>query len=168
MTSDRPEPAQEDRSAGNRPEETVFPAVPEHNFAVRRATLIALLVAAIVLPCVFVVAMAISDFRAREAEATDMALRTVRVAEEHALKVFDMNEALDARVVDLVEGLDDAGIRAREAAIHDKLLSIGGGYPQVASMSIFSSDGTLLASSRFYPAPPLSIAGRDDFIGIRH
>jgi len=167
MTSDRPQPAQEDRSAGNRPEETVFPAVPEHNFAVRRATLIALLVAAIVLPCVFVVAMAISDFRAREAEATDMALRTVRVAEEHALKVFDMNEALDARVVDLVEGLDDAGIREREAAIHDKLLSIGGGYPQVASMSIFSSDGTLLASSRLYPAPPMSIVERDDFTGIR-
>jgi signal transduction histidine kinase len=168
MTSDRRESAQEIRGTGNRPEEAVFPAVPEHNFAVRRITLIALLIAAIILPCVFVAVMAFNDFRAREAEATDVTLRTVRVAEEHALKVFDMNEALDAQVVDLVQGLDDAGIRAREAQIHDKLQSIGGGYPQVASMSIFSSEGTLLASSRFYPAPPMSIAGRDDFIGIRN
>ncbi|MFC0399972.1 hybrid sensor histidine kinase/response regulator [Paraburkholderia rhizosphaerae] len=168
MTSDRREPAQESRGTGGRPEETVFPAVPEHNFAVRRITLIALLVAAIILPCVFVAVMAFNDFHTREAEATDLTLRTVRVAEEHALKVFDMNEALDERVVDLVQGLDDAGIRAREAQIHDKLDSIGGGYPQVASMSIFSSEGTLLASSRFYPAPPMSIAARDDFIGIRN
>ncbi len=167
MTSDRPESAQENRGAGNRPDEAVFPAVPEHNFAVRRMTLIALLIAAIILPCVFVAAMAFSDFRAREAEATDVTLRTVRVAEEHALKVFDMNEALDARVVDLVQGLDDNGIREREAAIHEKLQMMGGGYPQVASMSIFSSSGTLLASSRYYPAPPMSIAERDDFIGIR-
>jgi signal transduction histidine kinase/CheY-like chemotaxis protein len=168
MTPDRSESDQETRGTGNRPEDTVFPAVPEHNFAVRRITLIALLIAAIILPCIFVAVMALNDFRTREAEATDMTLRTVRVAEEHALKVFDMNEALDARVVDFVQGLDDAGIHAREAQIHDKLDSIGGGYPQVASMSIFSSDGTLLASSRLYPAPPMSIAGRDDFIGIRN
>ncbi|HEY3600028.1 MAG TPA: ATP-binding protein [Paraburkholderia sp.] len=167
MTSDRPEAAQENRGPGNRPEEAVFPTVPEHNFAVRRMTLIALLIAAIVLPCIFVVVLAFNDFRAREAEATDVTLRTVRVTEEHALKVFDMNEALDARVVDLVQGLDDAGIRAREAAIHDKLQQMGGGYPQVASVSIFSSSGALLASSRLFPAPPLSIAERDDFIGIR-
>ncbi len=114
-------------------------------------TLIALLIAAIVLPCVYVAAMAFSDLRAREADATDLTLRTVRVAEEHALKVFDMNEALDARVVDLVQGLDDDGIRAREAEIHDKLRTMGGGYPQVAAVSIFGQDGTLLASSRFYP-----------------
>ncbi|MEM5434045.1 ATP-binding protein [Paraburkholderia diazotrophica] len=150
-----------------RPDEALFPAVPEQNFAVRRMTLIALLVAAVVLPCVFVAAMAFSDLRSREADATDATLRTVRVAEEHALKVFDMNEALDARVVDLVQGLDDDGIRQREASIHEKLQTMGGGYPQIAAMSIFSGDGTLLASSRFYPAPSVSISQREDFVGIR-
>src|ERR1700761_8490984 len=168
MTSDRSDPRDASRLSAEREDEALFPVVPEQNFHVRRMTLIALLIAAIVLPCVYVAAMAVSDLHAREADATDLTVHTVRVGEEHALKVFDMNEALDARVVDLVQGLDDAGIRAREAQIHDKLDSIGGGYPQVASMSIFSSDGTLLASSRFYPAPPLSIAGRDDFIGIRN
>jgi len=145
----------------------LFPAVPEQNFQVRRITLIALLIAAIVLPCLYVAAMAISDLRMREADATDMTLRTVRVAEEHALKVFDMNETLDARIVDLTDGLDDNGIRAREAAIHEKLRVMGGGYPQVAAVSIFGRDGTLLASSRYFPSPAVSIGERDDFTGVR-
>ena len=167
MTPDRSDPPEASRPAASRQDETLFPVVPEQNFHVRRMTLIALLIAAIVLPCVYVVAMAFSDLRAREADATDLTLRTVRVAEEHALKVFDMNEALDARVVDLVQGLDDDGIRSREAEIHDKLRTMGGGYPQVAAVSIFGENGILLASSRFYPAPLVSIAKRDDFIGIR-
>ncbi|RKT20362.1 signal transduction histidine kinase [Paraburkholderia sp. RAU2J] len=148
-------------------EDASFPAVPEQNFQVRRITLIALLVAAILLPCAYVAAMALSDLRTREADATDMTLRTVRVAEEHALKVFDMNETLDARIIDLTEGLDDDGIRAREAEIHEKLRTMGGGYPQVAAVSIFGSEGALLASSRYYPSPVLSIGMRDDFVGIR-
>ncbi len=167
MTPDRFEPPQASRRTVNRQDEALFPAVPEQNFHVRRITLIALLIAAIVLPCVYVVAMAFSDLHAREADATDVTLRTVRVAEEHALKVFDMNETLDARIVELTQGLDDNGIRADEATIHEKLRTMGGGYPQVAAVSIFGSDGALLASSRFYPAPAVSIAGRDDFLGIR-
>ncbi|MDR6412413.1 hybrid sensor histidine kinase/response regulator [Paraburkholderia terricola] len=167
MTPDRFDPSQASHLSANRQDEALFPAVPEQNFQVRRLTLIALLIAAIVLPCVYVAAMAFSDFRAREADATDMALRTVRVAEEHALKVFDMNETLDSRIVDLAQDLDDDGISAREADIHEKLRVMGGGYPQVAAVSIFGRDGRLLASSRFYPVPTLSVAGREDFTGIR-
>lgn len=167
MTPDRFDPTQANRLSANRQDKALFPAVPEQNFHVRRMTLIALLIAAIVLPCVYAAAMAFNDLRAREADATDMTLRTVRVAEEHALKVFDMNETLDSRIVDLTQGLDDNGIRAGESTIHDKLRTMGGGYPQVAAVSIFGRDGDLLASSRFYPAPPMSIAGREDFTGIR-
>ena len=170
MTPDRFDPTRASRfsrRSANRPDEASFPAVPEQNFHVRRITLIALLVAAIVLPCVYVAAMALTDLRAREADATDMTLRTVRVAEEHALKVFDMNETLDARIIDLTEGLDDDGVRAREGEIHEKLRTMGGGYPQVAAVSIFGREGVLLASSRFYPSPTLAIGTRDDFVGIR-
>lgn len=141
--------------------------MPEPDFAVRRFTLIALLAAAIVLPGIYAAAVVYSNFRARVASATDATVRTVRIAEEHALKVFDLNETLDARVDDLVRGLDNDAIRAHEADIHNKLQSIGGGYPQVASVSIFGPEGVLLANSRYYPAPHASIASRDDFVGIR-
>ncbi|SEE97350.1 Signal transduction histidine kinase [Burkholderia sp. WP9] len=167
MTQDRFDPSSASRLPPGRQDGALFPAVPEQNFQVRRITLIALLIAAIVLPCLYVAAMAISDLRTREAEATDMTLRTVRVAEEHALKVFDMNETLNSRIVDLTSGLDDNGIRAREAAIHEKLRVMGGGYPQVAAVSIFGRDGALLVSSRYLPSPAISIGEREDFKGIR-
>ena len=114
---------------------------PEHDFAVRRMTLIVLLVAAIVLPCIYVVVMAYNDLKTREAAASDVTMRTVRVAEEHALKVFDLSETLDARIVDLVQDMDDATVRNRESDIHEALNTIGGGYPQVAAVSIFGASG---------------------------
>lgn len=141
--------------------------MPEPDFAVRRLTLIVLLAAAIVLPAVYAAVVAVSSYRAGVASATDATVRTVRIAEEHALKVFDLNETLDARVDDLVRGLGNDAIRAHEAEIHNKLQRIGGGYPQVASVSIFGPEGLLLANSRYYPAPHASIATRDDFVGIR-
>lgn len=120
-----------------------FPTgAPEHDFAVRRVTLI-------VLPCVYVAVMAYNDLRTREATARDVAMRTVRVAEEHALKVFDLTETLDARIVDLVQDLDDEAVRQLEADIHDTLNTIGGGYPQVAAVSIFGASGMLLANSLY-------------------
>lgn len=168
MTPDRPvRPDDRLSTPPHRTDDAPFPAAPGHDFTVRRRTLIALLVAAIVLPCVYVAAMAYNDLRTREADATDTTLRTVRVAEEHALKVFDMNEALDARIVELMQGLNDDGIRADEALFHEKLDAIGGGYPQVSSVSIFGRNGDLLASSRFSPPPRVSIATREDFTGIR-
>src|SRR3954454_1881285 len=160
MTQDRFDPHRASRLSADGQGEAGFPAVPEQNFQVRRMTLIALLVAAVVLPCLYVAAMALSDLRSREADATDLTLRTVRVAEEHALKVFDMNVTLDSRIIDLTEGLDDDGIRAREAQIHDKLRTMGGGYPQVAAVSIFGRNGDLLVSSRYYPSPIYSIGQR--------
>jgi signal transduction histidine kinase/CheY-like chemotaxis protein len=151
----------------NRQDDSAALGMPEPDFAVRRITLIALLAAAIILPAVYAAAVAYSSFRSGEASATDAAVRTARIAEEHALKVFDLNETLDARVDDLVRGLGNDAIRAHEAEIHNKLQNIGGGYPQVASVSIFGPEGLLLANSRYYPAPHASIAARDDFVGIR-
>ncbi|RAF08016.1 hybrid sensor histidine kinase/response regulator, partial [Burkholderia multivorans] len=111
MTSDRPAesrtpvtaPADDWQDDGN-----YASGAPEHDFAVRRITLI-------VLPCIYVVVMAYNDLKAREAAASDVTMRTVRVAEEHALKVFDLTETLDARIVDLVQDMKDATVRNEEA-----------------------------------------------------
>ncbi|MEN8512170.1 response regulator [Burkholderia sp. RS02] len=170
MTSDRPADSHAPASAPAddwQDDGTYAAGAPEHDFAVRRVTLIVLLVAAIVLPCIYVVVMAYNDLKAREAAASDVTMRTVRVAEEHALKVFDLSETLDARIVDLVQDMDDATVRNRESDIHEALNTIGGGYPQVAAVSIFGASGMLLANSLYYPAPYASIANRDDFAGIR-
>ncbi|KWI42181.1 hybrid sensor histidine kinase/response regulator [Burkholderia stagnalis] len=168
MTSDRPADSRDPASADDWQDDGTYASgAPEHDFAVRRVTLIVLLIAAIVLPCIYVSVMAYNDLNAREAAASDVTMRTVRVAEEHALKVFDLSETLDARIVDLVQDMDDASVRKDESDIHDALNTIGGGYPQVAAVSIFGASGMLLANSLYFPAPYASIANRDDFVGIR-
>ncbi|SMF99016.1 two-component hybrid sensor and regulator [Burkholderia singularis] len=167
MTPERPDASRPTPPDADWEDDASFAAAPEQDFAMRRITLIVMLVAAIVLPCIYVAVMAYNDLRTREATARDVTMRTVRVAEEHALKVFDLSETLDARIVDLVQDLDDNAIRNAEADIHDALNTIGGGYPQVASVSIFGASGMLLANSLYYPAPYASIANRDDFVGIR-
>jgi signal transduction histidine kinase/CheY-like chemotaxis protein len=160
-------PQREEPGADQWQDEPPFPVVPERNFAAQRMTLQVLLIAAIVLPCLYVAVMSWSDLKAREAEAAEMVDRNAHVAEEHALKVFDMNETLNARVIDLIEGVDDDTLRGEELDIHNKLVAMGGGYPQMASVSIIGADGRLIATSRIYPAPDVSIETRDDFVGIR-
>ncbi|SAK90112.1 hybrid sensor histidine kinase/response regulator [Caballeronia ptereochthonis] len=150
-----------------RQEEPPFPVVPERNFAAQRMTLYALLVAAIVLPCVYVAVIAWTDYHARVADASDLVARNARVAEEHALKVFDLNVTLNERIVDLLDGLDADAIRRDGAVIHQRLKTISGTYQQVAAASVFGPDGRLLATSRTYPTPDVSVANREDFGGMR-
>jgi signal transduction histidine kinase/CheY-like chemotaxis protein len=160
-------PQHEEQGAEHWQDEPPFPVVPERNFAAQRVTLRVLLIAAIVLPCVYVAVMSWSDLKAREADAAELVERNAHVAEEHAMKVFDMNATLNARVIDLTDGVDDDTLRREERPVHDKLVAMGGGYPQVASVSIIGADGRLIATSRVYPSPDVSIAQRDDFVGIR-
>ncbi|BAN24733.1 hybrid sensor histidine kinase/response regulator [Caballeronia insecticola] len=154
-------------AAESRREEPAFPAVPERNFAAQRMTLYALLVAAVVLPCVYVAVTAWTDYHTRVADASELVARNARVAEEHALKVFDLNVTLNERIIDLLDDLDAAAIRRDGATIHQRLKAISGAYPQVAAASVFGPDGQLLATSRTYPTPDVSVAARDDFGGMR-
>ncbi|AET91973.1 integral membrane sensor hybrid histidine kinase [Burkholderia sp. YI23] len=144
-----------------------FPVVPERNFAAQRMTLYALLVAAIVLPCVYVVATAFTDYHARVADASEQVARNARVAEEHALKVFDLNVTLNERIVDLLDGLDADAIRRESATIHQRLRAVSNSYQQVAAASVFGPGGKLLATSRTFPTPDISVANREDFGGLR-
>ncbi len=109
-----------------------------------------------------------SPTTAREKDAAEAVARNARVAEEHALKVFDLNVTLNERIVDLLDGLDPAAIRRDGAAIHQRLKSMSGGYPQVAAASVFGPDGKLLATSCAFPVPDVSVATREDFGGLRN
>lgn len=141
--------------------------LPSRNFAATRRVLLVVLVASILIPLVCLVAYAYYDFERRVAAADEMVERVTRVADEHALKVMDLNQQLETRIVDLLADNDDANIRSREDTLHRTLDEIGGGYPQVAAISLFGVDGDLLASSRYFPSPHVSIAERDDFRSAR-
>ncbi len=141
--------------------------LPSRNFSATRRILFVVLAAAVLIPLVCLIGYGYYDFQRRTADANDVIDRLVRVAQEHALKVLDLNNEMATRIVDLLDDSDDNEIRAHEELVHRRLDSIGGNFPQIAAISVFGADGDLLASSRYYPVPKVSIANRDDFRSAR-
>jgi signal transduction histidine kinase len=152
----------------NSPESATFDLpLPTRNFALTRRVLLLVLAASVLIPLGCLGIYGYYDFQRRYADAEELTERLSRVANEHALKVMDLNQQLEARIVDMLGDDDDAAIGEREVSLHNTLDDMSGTLAQVAAISVFGANGGLLANSRYYPAPPVSIAGRDDFLSAR-
>ena len=141
--------------------------LPARNFAATRRILLIVFAASVLVPFACLCGYGYMDFQRRVVDANDIIDRLSRVADEQAVKVMDLNEAIGSRIIDVLGTSDDREIRGREAALHTQMNDIGGGYPQVAAISVLGADGDLLASSRFYPAPKVSVSQREDFLQAR-
>ncbi|WP_314958793.1 ATP-binding protein [Bradyrhizobium cosmicum] len=89
--------------------------------------------------------------------------RTLDVAHEHALKVFETIDRSLAEINEVVRGLPDTVIRAREPALHRRLKRLADSLPQLKSAWIFDADGKALVNSLASPPPELGFADRDYF-----
>jgi len=136
---------------------------PDRNFAGTRLAFIVLLIAAVLLPIVYVSVAAIVDLGNRKREASYATSRVARIAEEHAIKVFDLNQGLDERVIDLLGKANDNDIQQHQQVLHDRLVTMSRGYPQVASVSVLDGQGNLLVNSVAFPAPNVPLAARIGF-----
>jgi signal transduction histidine kinase/CheY-like chemotaxis protein len=141
--------------------------LPLRNFAATRRVLLVVLAVSIVFPLACLAGYGYFDYQRRIADAGNQIDRLARVAEEQAVKVFDLNYQVSARLLDLLDDADDAAIRARQAPLHARLRALAGRYSQIAAIAIYGTDGALLATSRVYPAPARSIAQRSDFAAAR-
>jgi len=129
-----------------------------------RAALKTLLLLAILLPVLFFTGYAWQSYRDADAAVRDEVERLAYVAEEHALKVFEINEQLIQRFLALVNDRSDERIRAEQAAYHAELSRIAADIPHLSSINIFDVNGAMLVSNRFYPVPAqLNIADHEDF-----
>ncbi|WP_027803880.1 hybrid sensor histidine kinase/response regulator [Paraburkholderia dilworthii] len=137
--------------------------LPSRNFELTRRVLAVVLVLSVFVPLGCVAGYGYFDYQRRIVDASDIVDRMTRVAQEHALKVADMNHEIGTRIVELLDNDDDAEVNRHEDRVHSRLNTIAADYPQLAAISVFGTNGDLLASSRFFPAPPISIAGREDF-----
>nr|WP_228748067.1 hybrid sensor histidine kinase/response regulator [Bradyrhizobium sp. BR 10289] len=90
--------------------------------------------------------------------------RTLDVAHEHALKVFETIDRSLAEINEVVRGLPDDVIRAREPALHRRLKRLSDALPQLKSAWIFDASGKSLVNSLASPPPEQSFADRDYFI----
>src|SRR5262249_13788152 len=77
--------------------------------------------------------------------------RSLDVMHEQALRVFRSVELAFGHVDDMVHGLSDDQIRAKERALHDRLAVIDKNLEQADSLWIIDRDGHRLASSQLYP-----------------
>jgi signal transduction histidine kinase/ActR/RegA family two-component response regulator len=89
--------------------------------------------------------------------------RAARVAEEHAVKVFETNLALLARVGDALGDADDALLRARERPFHDKLVGMTGNLNQLVGLFVIDGNGRVAASNRVFPAVAVDNTDRSFF-----
>lgn len=141
--------------------------LPSRNFKTTRRVLQVILAATIAIPLVFLALFAYSDHERRFDDANDTTDRLARVAEEQAVKVFDLNSIIQAQVVELLRDDDKATILEKQRDLHERLDKLGGGYPQVSAISVFDANGALLVTSRGFPTPAFSVAGREDFVHAR-
>jgi len=111
------------------------------------------LVLAALAPAVMVAAVAWYLYRQALSEAASRLDQVARIAEEHALKVFETNFALANRVLDLTGNDAPAALLAREPELHAALRRMGANLPQLQGIYVMDQTGHMVATNRAFPAP---------------
>lgn len=140
---------------------------PRIGFEIQRRLLQALLLLSVVSSVCLMTVLGIAHWHELHDQAVVSAERAAVVAKEHADKVFELDSALNGRIEDLLAGMSEERIRADEKNIHIKLRRMIAGLPQVIAVAVIGKDGDLIAHSRDFPVPSLSIADRQDFIAVK-
>ncbi|KWV59917.1 hybrid sensor histidine kinase/response regulator [Bradyrhizobium macuxiense] len=122
-----------------------------------------MMAASLALPlALFVFASAISWVSTNEAADRDIE-RTLDVAHEHALKVFETIDRSLSETAEIIRGMSDADIVAHEQALHERLGKLADTLPQVKSVWVFDSRGHALVNSLVISPPDMDFSDRDYF-----
>ncbi len=108
---------------------------------------------AVLVPAVMFATAAGSLYRRAVADAQARVDRAARVAEEHALKVFETNVALLNRVSDLLGDESDQALLSREARLHQQVKHMAADLPQLQGLFVIDSTGHMITTNRVFPAP---------------
>lgn len=131
--------------------------------------LLASIAAAAVVPGALFAFAAWTSYHDAFAEAAVRVDRTMRIAHEHAVKVFETNEVVQGRVADLLREVPDEFVRMREQEVHHELKYIVEGIAQIQGVWVWNSQGYPLVSSAAYPvAREVNTSDRDYFAHHRH
>lgn len=122
-----------------------------------------MMVASLALPLgLFVLASTVSWVSIRQTADREIE-RTLDVAHEHALKVFETIDRSLSEIAEIVRGIPDAGIVSRAETLHLRLKQLADSLPQVKSAWIFDAKGHALVNSLVVPAPEIDFSDRDYF-----
>jgi signal transduction histidine kinase/ActR/RegA family two-component response regulator len=127
-----------------------------------------LVVASIVLPVLVFIGGGWLAWRGTLREATASLQSDLAVSQEQATKVLDSHMLLSGRVNDLVGGLSDDAVIARERELHDRLEAMIAGFPQVTAVIVVGrSARPLVASSRYPVDHNVNFSDREYFKALR-
>ncbi len=127
-----------------------------------------LVVASIVLPVLVFIGGGWLAWRGTLREATATLQSDLAVSQEQATKVLDSHIVLGGRVNDLVGGLSDDAVIAREQELHDRLGAMIAGFPQVTAVIVVGRSGQPLAASSRYPVDRnVNLSDREYFRTLR-
>lgn len=136
------------------------------DFASLRRALTACLVATVILPLAYLGSVSVGDLQALRVEASQVALRMVRIADEHASKMLDLNNALQARISELIQGHTSDQIRS-DRELSARFQELGARYPQVGYIALFDETGAIIDASSGFPVKNRSAAGYPFFETLR-
>ncbi|WP_244817439.1 hybrid sensor histidine kinase/response regulator [Caballeronia sp. Lep1P3] len=134
---------------------------PHRDFSATRSIVVLLAIISLLGPLLFIGGYAWFDYHRRLTDAFNDVDRLTLVAEEQAATVQELNAEILARMAELVGEQKPEWISRLEPTMHQSLNAIVGHFPQIASASVFTATGALLADSRFYPVPAASISGTE-------
>ncbi len=127
----------------------------------------ALIVLALLLPLVLLALASWYNRGEVVREAETRVERTLRLLQEHAVKVFETQKLILDRVNGRLRGMD-WGSEEQRADLHAFLAALQADYDQIATVTITDAEGRMKASGRIYPADPeVSFADHDWFIALR-
>jgi two-component system NtrC family sensor kinase len=89
--------------------------------------------------------------------------RTLDVAHEHALKVFETIDRTLSEIAEITSSIPDAEISRREPALHLRLKDLVGSLPQIKSIWVFDAKGHALVNSLVSPPPEIDFSDRNYF-----
>ena len=92
-------------------------------------------------------------YRQQLMRAEDTVDHAARIAQEQALKIFETNDMLLQRMLDLVGDTSEREILDRGAEIYGRLKALAATLPQVQGLFIVGADARMLATSLAYPPP---------------
>jgi signal transduction histidine kinase/ActR/RegA family two-component response regulator len=113
----------------------------------------AVIVLALLLPTLAFAAVALYLYRQEFADARQRMDRAARIEQEHALKLFETNEMLLQRMLDLLGDTSDADLLEHSASLHERLQRMAAELPQVQGLFTNGADSRSLANSRVHPPP---------------
>jgi PAS domain S-box-containing protein len=125
-----------------------LPATSRHRF-VRRVVL----AAAVLVPLGIMAVQAAFRWDQVWKEAENELSRTADAAAEYSLRVLDGHRLALDRVNDLLQGLSDDNIRARELELHNALRRMLPDLPLVQTVAVNDRNGGVLLTANIFPVP---------------